>query len=42
VCFREFKDSDIEEEIRNAFRVFDREGNGFITSQDLLEVGRVK
>ena len=28
-CF--FQDGDIEEEIREAFRVFDREGNGFIT-----------
>jgi calmodulin len=25
------EDGDIEEEIREAFRVFDREGNGFIT-----------
>ena len=35
---REFKDGDIENEIREAFRVFDKEGNGFITSQDLMEV----
>ena len=35
---REFKDSDIEEEVREAFRVFDREGNGFITTTDLAEV----
>ena len=34
----EFKDGDIENEIREAFRVFDKEGNGFITSQDLMEV----
>ena len=35
---REFKDTDIEDEIREAFRVFDREGNGFISSVDLAEV----
>ena len=29
--FREIHDTDIEEEIREAFRVFDREGHGFIT-----------
>ena len=35
---REFKDSDIEGDIREAFRVFDKEGNGFISTQDLIEV----
>ena len=30
--------SDIEEEIREAFRVFDREGHGFIPVPDLTEV----
>ena len=35
---REFKDADIEDEIREAFRVFDKEGNGFITTPDLMEV----
>ena len=35
---REFKDSDIEGDIREAFRVFDKEGNGFISTQDLMEV----
>ena len=30
---REFSASEIEEEIREAFRVFDREGNGFISTQ---------
>ena len=35
---REFKDSDIEEEVREAFRVFDKEGDGFITTADLAEV----
>jgi len=32
------EDGDIEEEIREAFRVFDREGHGFITSHDLSQV----
>ena len=27
-----FKESDVEEEIRDAFRVFDKEGNGFIST----------
>ena len=27
---REIHDTDIEEEIREAFRVFDKDGNGFI------------
>ena len=27
---REFKDSEIEDEIREAFKVFDKEGNGFV------------
>ena len=31
-------DGDIEEEIREAFRVFDREGHGFITVPDLTQV----
>lgn len=31
-------DGDIEEEIREAFRVFDREGHGFITVPDLAQV----
>lgn len=31
-------DGDIEEEIREAFRVFDREGHGFITVPDLSQV----
>ena len=29
---RDFNDGDIEDEIREAFRMFDKEGNGFITS----------
>ena len=28
--YREIHDSDIEEEIREAFRVFDKDGHGFI------------
>ena len=35
---RDFNDSDIEDEIREAFRMFDKEGNGFITSIDLMEI----
>jgi len=35
---RDIHDSDIEEEIREAFRVFDREGHGFITASDLTSV----
>ncbi|XP_023330078.1 calmodulin-A [Eurytemora carolleeae] len=33
---REIHDTDIEEEIREAFRVFDREGHGFITALAFL------
>ena len=38
LCFREIYDGDIEDEFREAFRVFDREGHGFITVPDLTEV----
>ena len=38
IVTREFKDADIEDEIREAFRVFDKEGNGFITVSELTEV----
>ncbi|QQP56415.1 Calmodulin [Caligus rogercresseyi] len=31
-------DGDIEEKMREAFRVFDREGHGFITVLDLTQV----
>ena len=31
-------DGDFEEEIREAFRVFDKEGHGFIFSADLSKV----
>ena len=35
IC-REFNDSEIEDEIREAFRVFDKDGNGFISTGGAL------
>lgn len=35
---RKMKDTDTEEEIREAFRVFDRDGNGFIAAAELRHV----
>jgi len=32
---RKMKDTDSEEEIREAFRVFDKDGNGFISAAEL-------
>ena len=32
------KDTDSEEEIREAFRVFDKDGNGFISAAELRHV----
>ena len=32
LLIRDFNDGDIEDEIREAFRMFDKEGNGFIPS----------
>ena len=32
---RKMKDTDTEEEIREAFRVFDKDGNGFISAAEL-------
>ncbi len=32
------KDTDSEEEIREAFKVFDKDGNGFISSNELRHV----
>ena len=37
---RKMKDTDSEEEIREAFRVFDKDGNGFISAAELRYVGR--
>jgi len=35
---RKMKDNDSEEEIREAFRVFDKDGNGFISAAELRHV----
>ena len=35
---REFKDSEIEDEIREAFKVFDKEGNGFVKTAGWSEL----
>ncbi|PRT52688.1 Calmodulin [Wickerhamiella sorbophila] len=35
---RKIKDTDTEEEVREAFRVFDRNGNGYISSAELRHV----
>lgn len=35
---RKIKDVDSEEELREAFRIFDKEGNGFITASELRHV----
>ncbi len=35
---RKLQDSDREEEIRQAFKVFDKDGNGYITSEELAQV----
>ena len=35
---RKMKDSDSEDELREAFRVFDRDGNGFIDAAELRHV----
>ena len=35
---RKLRDTDSEEEIRDAFRVFDKDGNGFISALELRNV----
>ena len=35
---RKIKDTDNEDEIREAFRVFDKDGNGFISAAELRYV----
>jgi calmodulin len=35
---RKLKDTDREDEIRQAFKVFDKDGNGYITSEELAQV----
>lgn len=35
---KKMKDSDSDEEIREAFRVFDKDGNGFISGADVRHV----
>lgn len=35
---RKMKDTDSEEEVREAFKVFDKDGNGFISAAELRHV----
>ena len=35
---RKMQDTDSEEEIREAFRVFDKDGNGFVSAAELRHV----
>lgn len=35
---RKIKDVDNEEELREAFRIFDKEGNGFISAAELRHI----
>ena len=41
IFFREFKDSEIEDEIREAFKVFDKEGNGFVKTAGVFLEARL-
>ena len=36
---RKARDADSEEELREAFKVFDKDGNGFISAAEVREVG---
>lgn len=38
VLFRKMKDTDSEEEIKEAFKVFDKDGNGYISAAELRHV----
>jgi len=39
---RKMKDTDSEEEIKEAFKVFDKDGNGFISAAELRHVSPCK
>ena len=36
---RKMKDTNTEEELQDAFRVFDQDSNGYISTEDLTKVG---
>ena len=36
--FRKMKDTDSQEEIQEAFKVFDKDGNGYISAAELRHV----
>ena len=35
--FKRMKDVNLEEELREAFKVFDKDGNGFISTEELKQ-----